>query len=252
MGISLDGLSEVNDRFRGVAGSFEKAVRGIKNCQAAGVKVGLRFTITAENYKEVPAVFDFIKNNAIPRVCFYHIVYSGRGSSMLNSVLPLDATRKTVDFIFDKTVELYSAGNKIEVLTVDNHCDGVNLYLRLLKSDPERAASVYKLLEYNGGNNSGIAIACVDQAGEVHADQFWRHYSFGNVTKRKFSEIWSDTSNELMFRLKDRKKYLTGRCGKCKFLNICNGNFRVRAEAVHSDIWAPDPACYLTDEEIGI
>lgn len=252
VGISLDGLSEVNDRFRGVAGSFEKAVRGIKNCQAAGVKVGLRFTITAENYKEVPAVFDFIKNNAIPRVCFYHIVYSGRGSSMLNSVLPLDATRKTVDFIFDKTVELYSAGNKIEVLTVDNHCDGVNLYLRLLKSDPERAASVYKLLEYNGGNNSGIAIACVDQAGEVHADQFWRHYSFGNVTKRKFSEIWSDTSNELMFRLKDRKKYLTGRCGKCKFLNICNGNFRVRAEAVHSDIWAPDPACYLTDEEIGI
>ena len=25
---------------------------------------------------------------------------------------------------------------------------------------------------------------------------------------------------------------------------------RVRAEAAYGDIWAPDPACYLTDREI--
>ena len=37
-----------------------------------------------------------------------------------------------------------------------------------------------------------------------------------------------------------------------KWLDICAGNFRVRAEAVSGDVWAPDPACYLTDEEIGI
>ena len=51
---------------------------------------------------------------------------------------------------------------------------------------------------------------------------------------------------------KEKKKHVKGRCVKCKFLDLCAGNFRVRAEAVTGDVWAPDPACYLTDEEIGI
>jgi Fe-coproporphyrin III synthase len=43
---------------------------------------------------------------------------------------------------------------------------------------------------------------------------------------------------------------VTGRCATCRYLSICGGNFRSRAEAVYDDVWAPDPACYLTDEEI--
>ena len=54
-----------------------------------------------------------------------------------------------------------------------------------------------------------------------------------------------------MKKLKNRKPYVKGRCAKWKWLDICNGNFRVRAEAAAGDIWVEDPACYLTDEEIG-
>jgi radical SAM protein with 4Fe4S-binding SPASM domain len=115
-----------------------------------------------------------------------------------------------------------------------------------------RAEEVYQLLLMNGGNNSGVGIGCVSWDGEVHADQFWRHYSFGNVRKRPFSEIWMDTSDPLMAKLKEKKKHVKGRCAKCRFLEVCGGNFRVRAEAATGDTWAPDPACYLTDEEIGI
>ncbi len=85
---------------------------------------------------------------------------------------------------------------------------------------------------------------------KVVGDQFWRHHSFGNIRKRPFSEIWTDTSEPLMQRLKEKKKYVTGRCATCQWLDICGGNFRVRAEAATGDLWAPDPACYLTDEEI--
>ena len=48
------------------------------------------------------------------------------------------------------------------------------------------------------------------------------------------------------------EKTREGRCAKCRWLDICGGNFRVRAEAISGDVWAPDPACYLTDEEIGL
>jgi Fe-coproporphyrin III synthase len=102
----------------------------------------------------------------------------------------------------------------------------------------------------NEGNSSGKGIGCVSWDGTVHADQFWRHTQFGNVLDRPFSQIWSDLSNPLMAKLKEKKRHVTGRCAGCRWLDVCAGNFRVRAEAVSGDIWTSDPACYLTDDEI--
>jgi len=252
VGISLDGLKETNDRFRGVPGSFDAALEGIRNCLSTGIKVGLRFTINKRNYRDIPGIFQLIEKENIPRVCFYHLVYSGRGSNLIEEDLNHEETRRVVDLIMDKTKEAHDKGREIEVLTVDNHADGPYVHLRLLKENPRRAREVYELLQWNEGNSSGKGLACISWDGEVHADQFWRQYSFGNVRKRKFGEIWEDTSNELMARLKNKNPHIKGRCAKCRWLNICGGNFRARAEAYYGDIWAEDPACYLTDEEIGI
>ncbi len=250
VGISLDGMEAVNDRFRGVKGAYKAALDGIRNSQAAGIKVGLRFTINKFNAAEIPNIFDLLEEMDIPRVCFYHLVYAGRGSKLVEEDCDHAETRKAVDLIIDRTKALHDKGLDKEVLTVDNHADGPYVYLRLLKENPDRAGEVLELLQMNEGNNSGRGIGCVSWDGQVHADQFWRHYSFGNVRERPFSEIWTDLSNPLMMRLKEKKKYVTGRCATCRWLDICAGNFRVRAEAVYGDVWAPDPACYLTDEEI--
>ncbi len=252
VGISLDGLRETNDKFRGIEGAFDDALQGIRNCQKVGIKVGLRFPINKTNLKDIPGIFKLIEADNIPRVCFYHLVYSGRGSRLIEEDLSHEETRNVVDLIIDKTKEVHDRGKKIEVLTVDNHADGPYVYLRLLKEDPKRAAEVLELLKWNEGNSSGKGLACVSWDGAVHADQFWRQYTFGNVRERKFSEIWEDTSNPLMAKLKDKKHHVTGRCSKCKWLDICGGNFRARAEAYYGDMWEPDPACYLTDEEIGL
>ncbi len=250
VGISLDGMEEINDRFRGVQGAFRSAMEGIRNCQAAGIKVGLRFTINRFNVDEIPKIFSLLEKMDIPRVCFYHLVYAGRGSTLMDQDLTAAESRKAVDLIMDYTQKLHEMGKSKEVLTVDNHADGPYLYMRLLKENPKRAKEVLELLKMNEGNNSGRGIGCISWDGEVHADQFWRHYSFGNVKERPFSEIWSDTSNPLMKQLKEKKKYVKGRCARCRWLDVCGGNFRVRAEAVTGDVWAPDPACYLTDQEI--
>lgn len=250
VGISLDGIEFTNDKFRGCKGAFKKALDGIKNCKSAGVRVGLRLTLNKHNFNDLSAIFDLIENEGIPRVCFYHLVYSGRGSKLIEDDLSHKETREAVDLIFKKTKEFCQKGLDVEILTVDNHSDGVYLYKVLRKENPERVEKVLKLLEWNGGNASGIAISCVDNQGNVHPDQFWRQHSFGNVRERKFSEIWMDTSNPLMAGLKNRRYLLKGKCARCKYINICNGNFRARAEAVYEDLWAEDPACYLTEKEI--
>ncbi len=254
VGVSLDGMRETNDKFRGMKGAFDAALAGMRNCLGEGVKVGLRFTINKKNVKDIPAIFDLLEKEKIPRVCFYHLVYAGRGSKLVEQELSHEESRKTLDIIMDRTKALHDKGFPIEVLTVDNHCDGPYVYFRLRKEDPKRAAEVFELLQMNQGNSSGIGIGCVSWDGSVHADQFWRHYSFGNVKERKFSEIWTDTGNELMAGLKNRKPLIKAnadRCAHCKWFDICNGNFRVRAEAIYGNVWADDPACYLTKEEIG-
>lgn len=250
VGISLDGMEAVNDRFRGVAGAYAKALEGIRNCQEAGIKVGLRFTVNKANVTEIPKIFDLLEEMQIPRICFYHLVYAGRGSKLIQDDLSHAETRAAVDLIIDRTQDLHERGKPKEVLTVDNHADGPYLYLRLRREDPERAKGVLELLKMNEGNNSGRGIGCVSWDGEVHADQFWRHYSFGNVRRRPFSTIWTDTSEPLLGKLKEKKRHVKGRCATCRWLDICGGNFRVRAEAVSGDVWAPDPACYLNDDEI--
>lgn len=252
VGISLDGREETHDRFRGREGAFAEALRGIRLCRDGGVKVGIRFTMNRRNAADIPAMFDLLEAEEVPRICFYHLVYAGRGSRLAAEDLSAGETRAAVDGILERTKDLFSRGIPKEVLTVDNHADGPYLYLRLLREDPARAAEVLDLLRMNGGNSSGHGIGCVGWDGKVHADQFWRHRSFGNVRRRPFSALWSDPEDPLLRQLREKHRHVTGRCAACRWLELCGGNFRVRAEAVTGDLWAPDPACYLTDEEIGL
>jgi len=250
VGVSLDGMERTHDRFRGVEGAFDMTIKGIRTCLEEGIKVGVRLTMNRKNFSDIPAIFNLIEKENIPRACFYHLVYSGRGSKLIDEDLSHGESRQVIDCIMDRTRDLFDRGKPKEILTVDNHADGPYVYMRMQKEDPARAKEVMSLLLVNEGNSSGCGIGCVSWDGEVHADQFWRGISFGNVRKRPFSGIWVDTSNDLMARLKDKRRYMKGKCSTCRWLDVCGGNFRARAEAVTGDIWAPDPACYLTEEEI--
>lgn len=250
VGISMDGMETVNDEFRKMRGAFRKTLEGIRNCHSCGVRAGLRFTINKYNFQDIPGIFDLVKEEGIKRVCFYHLVYSGRGSRMIKEDLTKQQSRDAMDLIFDRTIELGCESGDAEVLTVDNHTDGVYLYLRLKKEDKKKAQAALGLLRINGGNKSGIGIADIDNLGFVHPNQFWRHYSFGNVKTRKFGEIWSDENDALMRNLRNRLPLLKGKCGRCHFQDICGGNFRVRAEAFYGDVWQEDPACYLSEVEV--
>lgn len=249
VGVSLDGIGSNHDAFRGVNGAFDSALRGIRNCIEVNQKVGLRFTINKNNYKELEDIFKLIKEEKIPRVCFYHLVYSGRGSKMVDEDITKEETRQALDLIISKAIEF---GPGVEILTVDNHADAVYTYLKSLEKFKDKSDNILKLLKTNGGNRSGMAFANVDFFGNVHPDQFTWQHTFGNVKEEKFGSIWRNSENEILNGLRNRKELLKGRCSSCKWLNVCNGNFRTRAEAVHNDFWAEDPACYLTDDEINI
>ena len=250
-GISIDGMEVVHDRFRACPGAYQRSLAGIRHCRDAGVKVGLRVTMTKDNVGEIPAIFDLMEAERIPRICLYHLVYCGRGAEIASHDLDPVQRRATLDLIIDRTVRLHERGFPVEVLTVDNHCDGPYLYMRMTGEKRPRADDVMTLLRMNGGNSTGHGLACISWDGTVYPDQFWRNKPVGNVREKKFSEIWGHPEpGSLLAMLREKKKHVTGRCVACRYLDVCGGNFRARAEAATGNIWGVDPACYLTDEEI--
>jgi len=280
VGISIDGTEAVHDAFRRQPGAYRASLAAIRRLLARGVKVGLRVTLTRHNAACIPALFELLRAEGIPRICLYHLVYTGRGAEIAASDLSAEERRAALDAIVAETRKSFEMGRPVEVLTVDNHCDGPYLYecvsrnprlaepprrphrgrptmcSSLPKSapscgafEPRSPGKILELLKLNGGNASGSGIASIAWDGTVYPDQFWRNRSVGNVREKPFSEIWGNPpAGSLLALLRDRKALLPGKCRACKWLSVCNGNFRARGEAVTGDMWGMDPACYLNVE----
>ena len=250
VGISIDGRPATHDKFRGMLGAFEASMAAIKHCQDVGLNVGLRYTLTRANIADLPWLFELMVERDVHRLCVYHLAPTGRGAKIQGFAPSSEESRAAVQTIFEQTRALDASGFHVDVLTADNHADAAFLSLYLAKTDPERGASVHQMLAWNGGNQSGMAIACIAPNGDVYADQFWRWRPLGNIRERKFSSIYRDDPPELVRQLRNRTELLPERCQQCAFLDVCNGNFRSRAEATTGQLWGMDPLCYLTDDEV--
>ena len=250
VGISIDGGETRHDIFRGKSGAFREALRGIRNCRDAGIRVGVRFTVTKENVGEIDHIFNLVEAEDIGRLCLYHLVYSGRGAYLSGIDLEVEEKRALMNKLMDRVEKWNAEQRPVEVMTVDNHADAPYIYLQLAARGDARADAAFNLIRNNGGNRSGIAIGCIDSFGMVHPDQFTSHHTLGSIRERPFSQIWADERIDLLHGLRVRKELLQGRCRDCRWLSMCNGNFRARAEAATGNYWQSDPGCYLLDEEI--
>lgn len=262
VGISLDGIGEIHDQFRRKEGAFDAAVRGFRNCHAVDQKTGLRLTLTSHNVENIGQILDFIEDQEIQRVCFYHLVPAGRGSEL--QVLESKAARDAIDTLISRVEAWHQQGVEREVLTVTQPADGAYLLVRMENENHPNLAEARRLLEWNGGgaNSSGRGIANIDTQGNVHPDQFWQDVVLGNVKRMPFSEIWdgaNPASTEMLTSIRsigrlspqERQARMTGPCADCKWFEICGGGFRTRAAFTnHGDLWGSDPGCYLTKAEI--
>ncbi|WP_148413322.1 TIGR04347 family pseudo-SAM/SPASM protein [Haloferax sp. KTX1] len=251
-GVSVDGLEERNDRFRGKEGAFDAAVRGIENCLSVGLKTGLRYTITEHNAADMEDVVDLLYDVGVDRFCFYHLDYGGRGGDIADADLDDEAQRRAVRRLFDMTREYHAEGEEIETLLVGNYADSAYVveYARD-ELDADHADRIHRYLRVNGGDPTGERVADVDYRGDVHLTQFWQGYSLGNVRDRPFGDIWDDESNPLLAKLRERERHLTGKCATCQYQDVCRGSSRLRSLAATGELFGPDPQCYLTPDERG-
>jgi len=252
VGISLDGMRATHDRFRRLEGAFDAALRGIRLCRDAGIKVGMRFTLTRDNARDLPDLLRLMDAEGIDKFYLSHLNYAGRGNKNRMDDAHHRMTRAAMDLIFDTCWNHIVSGRPREFVTGNNDADGVYLLHWARQRIPGSEQRLRTLLERWGGNASGVNIANIDNLGHVHPDTMWWDYDLGSVRERPFSRIWEDTRDPLMAGLKRRPRPLLGRCAVCAERAICGGNSRTRAWQLTGNPWAEDPGCYLADAEIGV
>ncbi|MBF0180531.1 MAG: heme d1 biosynthesis radical SAM protein NirJ [Magnetococcales bacterium] len=250
VGVSLDGLEANHDRMRGMPGAFRRSLEGIRHCRAEGVQAGIRFTPTRENVADLPGLLALMPEEGVERLYLSHWNHAGRGRANREADTDHQATRHTMEMLFDLALHDLENGTSREIVTGNNDADGVFFLFWVERRLPHLLARAEAMLLEWGGNASGVGIANIDEQGEVHPDIFWRHHSLGNVRNRPFADIWFGNDDPLLAGLRQKPRPVKGRCGQCRYLAICGGNTRVRAYQSTGDHWAEDPGCYLTDAEI--
>jgi heme d1 biosynthesis radical SAM protein NirJ len=252
VGISLDGIGGTNDWFRGVPGAFADALAGVRACKALGVKVGLRFTITEDNAAQLPDMLDLCDAEGVDKFYLSHLVYAGRGDKHRGEDTEHIRTRSAMNLLIERAWAAVAEDRPLEIVTGNNDADAVYLLRWIIRNlGEDKAAHVRAHLEAWGGNSSGVGVANIDPQGLVHPDTYWSDYTVGSVKTQPFSSLW--TGDDLMLAtLRQRPRPLKGRCGACAFKAVCGGNTRIRALQLSGDPWEEDPACYLTNSEIGL
>jgi len=248
VGISIDGTRDFNDDYRGLAGGYEAALEGLRCAKAVGMRTGLRMTLTSHNADQTREMLQVAREARVDRFYVSHLLYSGRARRMATDDLGRQQARDLLHDLFAQAEALLDQDGGPRIVTGSNDSDGPLLLRWIERRYGEAAAQpVRALLDERGGNSAGEKILNIDHRGRVHPDQFWRGVTLGDVRRQSFASILEHPFRKL---LAERSHHLTGRCGACSYRELCRGSHRERALAQGGDLWAPDPACVLEDDEV--
>ncbi|HAW40292.1 MAG TPA: heme d1 biosynthesis radical SAM protein NirJ, partial [Pseudomonas sp.] len=251
VGISIDGLEAVHDDWRQLKGSFAASMHAIDLCRQHDIRVGLRTTLTQNNYPQLPALLALMREHDVQKFYLSHLNYSGRGKRSRKADAHHQMTRDAMRQLFEQAWDDVQHGRETDFVSGNNDADAILLLQWVEQHLPEHRERLEGMLRAWGGNASGSGIANIDNIGDVHPDTYWWQHTVGNVRRQRFSDIWLNEPAPLLQELRQHPRAVNGRCAECRWLSICNGNTRTRAWA-QGDLWAEDPGCYLSDEEIGL
>jgi radical SAM protein with 4Fe4S-binding SPASM domain len=245
--VSIDGArAQTHDSFRGVPGTFDKAVAGLKNCVRADVCACIATTATKSNIAEIPGILDFAEEIGAERFTFFNFIPTGRGKEHYDQDLSPEEREQLMFYLLDRM----SKGYKVTILTTAPQL--ARLALQCQRPGDEATMSMahmqtvkvskkaVPLADFIGGCGAGRLYCSLSPQGDVHPCVFFP-VNVGNLKKEKFGDIWLNST--LFNTLRDREK-LKGACGKCSYKYICGG-CRARANVYHDDFLSSDPGCIL-------
>jgi len=232
--VSIDGATkEDHDRFRGVQGAFEGALRGIKAAKQAGIEFQINTTISKINHDQIPEILKLAEELGAVALHIFLLVPTGRGKYIINQEITADEYESTLNWFYDQ--------KKKTRLQLKATC--APHYYRILRqrakenSQPVTFQS-HGLDAVTRGCLGGVGFCFISHTGIVQPCGFL-DLACGDVTCRSFADIWN---NSEIFQSLRNFKTLKGKCGLCEYKSVCGG-CRARAYEATGDYLAEEPLC---------
>ncbi|MEM3615549.1 MAG: radical SAM protein [Candidatus Methanomethylicia archaeon] len=246
--VSLDGLEELHDNFRGVKGAWRRSIEGVKNCIDVGLDVGVATTITKQNINEIPKLIEILEDIGVKRFIAFNFIPVGRGRDIMDLDPNPDERKKLLEYLYGKLVEpicriqTFSTAPQYSVTSVN--FDGPIIATHFSnKSAMEMLRGKAKVLaDFIGGCGAGRLYCGLEPNGDIIPCVFIP-IKIGNIRKQKLIDVWKHSPTLQKLRVRERFEG----CGKCQYMYICGG-CRARAYAYFNNIQGPDPGCIINIE----
>lgn len=240
--VSIDSADpKRHDSFRGIEGSWERAIRGVKASVEAGLTVGIATTLTKTNVEEIEDVVKLGEELGVKRIIFFNFIPVGRGEDIIHWDLTPEEREEALRTIYrlarKSSVEVATTAPQLaRVAFIESKCESVSPTHFVVRDDP----GLKSLADFIGGCGAGRIYAAVQPNGDVTPCVFYP-VIVGNLKDHSFRDIWEHTE---LFKLLRNRSLLKDPCGSCQFVYVCGG-CRARAYAYTGDPTGPDPGCIM-------
>lgn len=249
--ISIDGGdAKTHDEFRGVEGSFERAMTGLKNCIEEKLCASVAVTATKRNFKEIPKILELSEKVGAQRFALFNFVPTGRGAEMISQDLSSEEREELMLFLLNKLlldskVTILTTTPQLARVAVDHqHINQGEIFLPMAHMQTSKVSNkAAALADFIGGCGAGRLYCSISPEGDVHPCVFLP-VKIGNLKTDKFEDLWLNSET---FKILRNRENLKGACGECSFKYICGG-CRARAYAYCHDLLASDPGCILAEK----
>ena len=262
--ISFDGAdAATHDAFRGVPGSFQAAVRGLKAVQEVGLSTQINTTITRHNVQQLPQILDLALQLGVDALHTFLLVPVGCGVNIADEqMVPAEEYERVLTWFYERECE-----GLLELkATCAPHYFRVRKQLQVAERKAAQAVGAELDITHPGTVNAnlkpsarhmrahgtrhpqmsavtrgclaGSGVCFISHKGEVYPCGYLP-VKAGDLRTQSFAEIWETSP---VFQLLRDTSNLKGKCGLCEFRKICLG-CRARAYAATGDFLAEEPFC---------
>ncbi|MCD6386155.1 radical SAM protein [Candidatus Sumerlaeota bacterium] len=242
--VSLDGATaEVNDSFRGLEGTFQKAVSGITNLVNLGVSTQINFTVARHNVHQMAKMFALAVQLGVDALHLFMLVPVGCGLEIApQEMLSPEEYEESLIRFYELSVQHQNVLETRATCAPHYYRIVSQRSGRLSERNTQRTRGIpagnSELIRFTRGCLAGISVCFISHRGLVFPCGYLP-VTAGDLKQQSLKDIWEHS--EVFRRLRDYS-LLKGKCRECPFVELCGG-CRARAYAHSGDYLDAEPFC---------